>query len=51
MRRLRHPSVRDERGQILVIVAGGMIALLAVAALVLEGGSLVLNLSGCPERS
>ena len=43
MRRLRHPLVRDERGQILVIVAGGMIALLAVAALVLEGGSLVLN--------
>ena len=43
MRRMRHHQTRDERGQILVIVAGGMIALLAVVALVLEGGSLVLN--------
>ena len=43
MNRLRHGLGRDERGQILVIVAGGMIALLAIAALVLEGGMLVLN--------
>jgi hypothetical protein len=42
MNRLRHLG-RDERGQILVIVAGGMIALLAIAALALEGGMLVLN--------
>src|SRR4029453_13907810 len=43
MNRLRRALVRDERGQILVIVAGGMIALLAIAALALEGGTLVLN--------
>ena len=43
MNRLRHALGRDERGQILVIVAGGMIALLAIAALVLEGGTLMLN--------
>lgn len=42
MTRLRQLG-RDERGQILVIVAGGMIALLAIAALALEGGMLVLN--------
>ena len=38
-----HRTLRDERGQILVIVAGGMIALLAIAAVALEGGMLVLN--------
>ena len=43
MNRLRHALGRDERGQILVIVAGGMIALLAIAALALEGGTLLLN--------
>ena len=43
MNRLRHALGSDERGQILVIVAGGMIALLAIAALALEGGTLVLN--------
>ena len=43
MNRLRHALGRDERGQILVIVAGGMIALLAIAALALEGGMLMLN--------
>ena len=32
-----------ERGQILVIVAGGMIGILAFAALALEGGTLVLS--------
>lgn len=32
-----------QRGQILVVVAGGMIGLLAIAALVFEGGTLVLN--------
>jgi hypothetical protein len=32
-----------ERGQILVIVAGGIIGILAILALVLEGGTLVLN--------
>lgn len=34
---------RLERGQILVIVAGGLIGLLAIAALALEGGTIVLN--------
>jgi Flp pilus assembly protein TadG len=34
---------RRERGQILVIVAGGLIGLLAFAGLALEGGTLVLN--------
>jgi hypothetical protein len=33
----------DERGQILVIVAGGILGIIAIAALVLEGGTLVLN--------
>lgn len=32
-----------ERGQILVIVAGGIIGILAILALVLEGGTVVLN--------
>lgn len=37
-------TTRDgERGQLLVIVAGGFLALMAIAALVLEGGTLVLN--------
>ena len=40
----RRPKQRHaERGQILVIVAGGLIGLLAIAALVLEGGTLILN--------
>jgi uncharacterized membrane protein len=43
MNRLRQALGSDERGQILVIVAGGMIALLAIAALALEGGTLLLN--------
>ena len=34
---------RSERGQILVIAAGGMLGLLAIAALVLEGGTMLLN--------
>lgn len=34
---------RRERGQILVIVAGGLIGILAIAALALEGGTIVLN--------
>ncbi len=34
---------RRERGQILVIVAGGLIGLFAFAGLALEGGTLVLN--------
>jgi hypothetical protein len=38
------PARREaQRGQVLVIVAGGLIGLLAIAALVLEGGTLVLN--------
>ena len=42
--RLAHPRRRRaERGQILVIVAGGLIGILAIAALALEGGTLVLN--------
>ena len=37
-------SFRDaERGQILVIVAGGLVGLIAIAALALEGGTLMLN--------
>jgi hypothetical protein len=37
-------SRRDgERGQILVIVAGGIIGLLAIAAFTLEGGTMILN--------
>ena len=40
----RRPNLRrGEDGRILVIVAGGMIALLTIAALVLEGGTLILN--------
>ena len=50
MNRLRQLG-RDERGQILVIVAGGMIALLAIAALAIEGGMLMLNSARRPERS
>jgi Flp pilus assembly protein TadG len=34
---------RTEEGQILAIVAGGFIALVAIVALVLEGGTLLLN--------
>jgi hypothetical protein len=34
---------RQRQGQILVIVAGGLIGLLAIAALALEGGTLILN--------
>jgi Putative Flp pilus-assembly TadE/G-like len=42
--RTSHPSHRrSERGQILVIVAGGLIGLLAIVAFALEGGTLVLN--------
>lgn len=37
------PSRTGERGQILVIVAGGMIALLLLAGLVLDGGVALLN--------
>lgn len=33
----------SERGQILIIVAGGLIGLLAIVALVLEGGTMILN--------
>lgn len=43
MRSPRTARLGDERGQILVIVAGGLIGLLAIAALVLEGGTLVLT--------
>ena len=43
MLRSRRRRLETERGQILVIVAGGLIALLAIAALALEGGTLVLN--------
>jgi Flp pilus assembly protein TadG len=43
MNRPRTASREAERGQILVIVAGGMIGLLAIVALVLEGGTVVLN--------
>ena len=39
----RARSRRSQRGQILVIVAGGMIGLLAIAALALEGGTMLLN--------
>lgn len=42
--RTRHSNPRKgQQGQILAIVAGGLMGLLAVAALVLEGGTLVLN--------
>ena len=43
MPRRRSRQRHTERGQILVIVAGGLIGLLAIAALVLEGGTLILN--------
>ena len=43
MHRPRHAQRDAERGQILVIVAGGFIGLLAIAALVLEGGTIILN--------
>lgn len=43
MGRRRRASRSRERGQILVIVAGGLIGLLAIAALALEGGTLVLT--------
>lgn len=43
MRRTRHRRLGSERGQILVIVAGGLIGILAIAALALEGGTIVLN--------
>ena len=39
----RNAAPRSARGQILVIVAGGLIGLLAFAGLALEGGTLVLN--------
>ena len=39
MSRMRDP----ERGQILVLVAGGLLVLIAVVALVLEGGTVILN--------
>ena len=35
--------MHDQRGQVLVIVAGGFIGLAAIAALVLEGGTVILN--------
>jgi hypothetical protein len=38
-----HERRDSERGQILVIVAGGLIALFTIVALVLEGGTLLLN--------
>jgi uncharacterized membrane protein len=42
--RLPHRIRSDvERGQVLVIVAGGLLALMAIAAVALEGGTLVLN--------
>jgi Flp pilus assembly protein TadG len=40
---MRHRHRHDQRGQILVIVAGGIVGIMAMLALVLEGGSLVLN--------
>ena len=43
MSRSRSQRRRSERGQILVIVAGGLIGLLAIAALALEGGTVILN--------
>ena len=43
MRRSRHHRLGSERGQILVIVAGGLIGIMAIAALALEGGTIVLN--------
>ena len=43
MPRVRRHRLDTERGQILVIVAGGLIALLAITALALEGGTLMLN--------
>ena len=43
MKRPRSAGRETERGQILVIVAGGLIGLLAIVALVLEGGTVVLN--------
>ncbi len=43
MRRIRHGRDSRARGQILVIVAGGLIGLLAIAAFALEGGTLILN--------
>ena len=39
----RRTSGDGQRGQLLVIVAGGFLALLAIAALVLEGGTMLLN--------
>ena len=42
MTRLRH-SRRDERGQILVIVAGGVTALILLMGLVLDGGLAFFN--------
>jgi len=39
----RFARSRDERGQVLVIVAGGLIGLLSIAAFVLEGGTMILN--------
>ena len=41
--RFRSSRARDQRGQVLVIVAGGFIGLAAIAALVLEGGTVMLN--------
>ena len=43
MLRPRRSRLETERGQILVIVAGGLVALLAILALALEGGTLLLN--------
>jgi hypothetical protein len=39
----RRPRRQSERGQVLAIVAGGLIGLLAIVAFALEGGTLVLN--------
>lgn len=43
MRRTPYRRFGSERGQILVIVAGGLIGIMAIAALALEGGTIVLN--------
>jgi hypothetical protein len=43
MQRPRQTRRETERGQVLVIVAGGLIGLLAIVALVLEGGTVILN--------
>ncbi len=43
MSRTRDTRRDSARGQVLVIVAGGLIGLLAIAALVLESGTLMLN--------